>query len=148
MHCKNFAQATQRNYDPQNFLYVIVPMEPWSAYSTQPYPQKPACPGANQSYNLGANLAANAKVKDVRQLNNKYYEEDRNVNGPLVDRFLSLIPEAYRNTFNDIRMAANPKMIFIEVLNTFGKTHGTTTEEEVIKNTTNLLTPWQPHKGI
>lgn len=118
-----------------------MPAKLLSSYSTRPYPATSGNPGVNPFYILvGVDPATNTTVRDMWQLNNKYYEEDMNVNRVLVDRFLYLLPEAYRNVFNSTEMTINPKMTFLKVLNYIWDQYGTAMEEDIIENTADLPT--------
>ena len=147
-HIKRCAQCTETNFDAQNFLYVVLPPGLWPYFSTRQYPTAPLDPGDNPSYNGGADATANTTIRDVWQLDFKYYEEHKHINAALVDRFLKLLPEPHRIAFESNQLTVNPKLSFLEVFDHFWEHFGMATEEELIENTAQLLNPWQPHEGM
>ena len=147
-HVKACAQRTQTDYDQQNYLYLVLPPELWGYFSSRAYPQLPGDPGANPLYDTSAGTAENATIRDTWQLNQKYYTEDKNMNAALVDRFLSLIPMSYNNSYEKAELTSNPNKRFLEVLHYFWSEYGFASEEDVAANTNNLTMPWQPHEGI
>ena len=132
-HCKNIAQQTETNYDAQNFLYAVLPDQLWTYFSTRARPNPPVDPGENPSYVNGGNPTENTTIRDQWQLNNKNYEEWKCFNRALVNRFLSLLPEAYQRSFKSQQLTANPKLTFLQVFDWFYSQYGISTEEEAIK---------------
>ena len=106
---KKCAQQTETNYNDQNFLYTVLSDKLWPYFSTRPKPNPPIDPGQNSSYNDNESQTYNTTVRDVWQLNNKNYEENKHLNRALVDRFLNLIRGAYKSFFNNQQQTNNPK---------------------------------------
>ena len=140
-HCKKCAQVTGTDYDAQNFLYIVLPPQLWPYFSTRLYPTAPVDPGPNPSYDGTLNATVNTTLRDQWQLEYKNHQEHKNMNAALADRFMKLLPEANRNAFESNQLMINPKLSFLEVFDYFWEQFGMATEEEVIENSAQLLTP-------
>ena len=100
-HMIECAQSQMTNYYILNWLFLVVPANMWTIYhSTSPYPDPPGFPGNAPSYDNGGGNTQNATIRDQWQLNNKNWAEDLNMNKALTERFLALIPQEHRTTYN------------------------------------------------
>ena len=143
-HCRRCAQHTETNFDPQNYLYIVMNNRLWPYFSMRQYPAAPQDPGDNPSYAHGEEPTHNQTIRDTWELANKHFQENKNMNAALVARFLRLIPEANRTAFEENQLTNNPKMRFLQVFDYFWDNYGDASEEEIVENIAKLLDPWQP----
>ena len=74
--------------------FLVVPASTWGVYSNDPCPTAPPRPGTNPQY-LNTVPLKDQIIKDQWAVAKKYYEEDKNMNKSLTERFLSLLPTKY-----------------------------------------------------
>ena len=89
------------NYNPLNLLYIAVPEDLWSMYSTTTYPNAPADPGNNPILNENGTNGANTMIRDTWALLRKHYVEYLHMNRALIDRMISCMDPAITSNYAD-----------------------------------------------
>ena len=141
------AQSTVTEYNPLNFLFLVVPNSLWTIYSNDPYPASPIHPGTVPPYQPNMTPAQTQFVKDAWGAGKKFHEEDQHMNKALTERFLSLLPGPHKRGYATI-MTRNPNQRFEGTFNHFFNEFGLEDELEIEDNRDIMKGKWHPSEGF
>ena len=127
-------------------LFVAIPQSLWSSYSRDQYPGDPVDPGQIPVLQQGMTAEDWANHKLQWDFLKKLHDEFKTMNAALVDRFLSLMQDAFTQEYKVLRIS-NPNHQFRECLDHFLVKYGATNETQREENKKNMKQPWNLQNG-
>ena len=137
-HILNCVAAFVSSYHPLNLLYIAVPEDLWSMYSTDPHPNAPANPGEKPVLNANGTTGANAIIRDNWANLRKHYLEYLHMNRALIDRMLSCMDADITTNYKQTNLMSNPKSKYLDVFQHFFDVYGIVTPALEEQNKENM----------
>ena len=149
-------KCTQTHKSPiskkMNLLYVAIDDTLYAhyadgeAYPNADYPFPPEVADV-PDYTGAIDANARAAIKMMHGLAQKRCNDVVNMNTALIDAFLDLIPVAFKQSYEQIRME-NPNSVFREMFTGFVTKYGCTSAEDHASNPNAIALEWHPSQGF
>jgi len=135
-----------------NLLYVAIDNTLYAHYaSAEAYPDGdypfPPKPDDMPDYTGAVDANARAAIKMTHIMAQKRRKDVVNMNTALIDAFLDLIPVAFRQSYEQIRME-NPNSVFREMFAWFVTKYGRTSAEDCAANRNAMGLEWHASQGF
>ena len=145
-HLIKCAQSTTTSYHELKVLFLVVPPSGWLVYGNGPRPTNLIRPGTKPLY-IDGNAVNNQMIKDQWAVNKTYFEEDKNMNKALTERFLELVPVAQRQGYKDILVGC-PNRRFETTFAYFYDNYGREDEIEIENNKDKMKAELHPRDSF